>query len=306
MPLTLLDLPLEVLALIVRHVTPDHLPHVVYPNPNDLPNLRLTCREIHAIVTPEFGRVCVSRCKFILSEYSLRGLIALTLHPVLAPYLKTVSLGTHFLPSDFDDKSEVVNYYHKENGGFMEHIKNLSDMMQEMHSRRASQVEFLDKGRDVELLARALTNLRTRSLSVTLGLYDDVLYRPHLDNAHIRGYGYEEFHGPLLSDEDNWMWAHFSIYRDWEVDPTIPLRTILEASKVSNYALRSFDFDLGYDHSFPLHDFCGKGVIKNGSFHRRIRRILTTQMTLPRKWKLNPGVNLCLRWWAEPGSETSQ
>ncbi|KEQ58073.1 uncharacterized protein M437DRAFT_60237, partial [Aureobasidium melanogenum CBS 110374] len=50
-----------------------------------LPNLRLTCRTMHHLATPEFGRVCLSGCRSILFEYSLQGLIALTLHPILTP-----------------------------------------------------------------------------------------------------------------------------------------------------------------------------------------------------------------------------
>lgn len=144
-----------------------------------------------------------------------------------------------------------------------------------------------------------MRNLEARSLDVALGVYDDVCFRTgNLDqNAHTKGYGYDEFYGPLLSNEDNWEWAGFSIYRDWNVDPMTPLRTILEASKRSAYRVRFWDFDLCCDRSFPLSGSGNSEAIKDGSFHRRIRQILTTQTTLPRKWTLNPGVDFSLRWW---------
>lgn len=74
-----------------------------------------------------------------------------------------------------------------------------------------------------------------------------------------------------------------------------PLETCLEASKCSAYLIHRWDFDLCYDRSFPLSGSNSSEAIRDGSFHRRIRQILTTQTTLTRKWTLNPGIDLSLR-----------
>ena len=83
----------------------------------------------------------------MLSEYSLQGMVALTSHPVLAPYLKIVSLGTHFLPLNYDHLAKgIVQDLESGTESFMENVKHLSDMMQEMHSKRSKQLGFLKEG----------------------------------------------------------------------------------------------------------------------------------------------------------------
>jgi hypothetical protein len=70
-PSTFGGLPTELKKLIVHHA-----------EDSCLANLRLTDKELNAITTKLFGeRVLVER-RFILSEYSLQGLVDLTAHPV--------------------------------------------------------------------------------------------------------------------------------------------------------------------------------------------------------------------------------
>jgi hypothetical protein len=77
-------LPLEVWGMIAAAADPD-----------DLANLRLTSKDLCAAATRPFGLSHLAHRRFIVSPYSLQGLVQLTAHPVLAPCMKSISLGTY-------------------------------------------------------------------------------------------------------------------------------------------------------------------------------------------------------------------
>lgn len=70
-PPTFSDLPTELKKLVVHHA-----------EDSCLANLRLTNKELNAITTKPFGERLLVERRFMLSEYSLQGLVDLTAHPV--------------------------------------------------------------------------------------------------------------------------------------------------------------------------------------------------------------------------------
>lgn len=66
------NLPIELEKIVVYHA-----------EDSCLPNLRLTNKELNAIVTKPFGERLLAERRFMLSEYSLQGLVDLTAHAVL-------------------------------------------------------------------------------------------------------------------------------------------------------------------------------------------------------------------------------
>ncbi|KEQ62710.1 uncharacterized protein M437DRAFT_25646, partial [Aureobasidium melanogenum CBS 110374] len=50
--------------------------------PEDLPNFRLTCKTLANISAKHFGEKRLAHRRFILTEYSLKGLVDMTAHPV--------------------------------------------------------------------------------------------------------------------------------------------------------------------------------------------------------------------------------
>lgn len=72
---TFTGLPAELKRLIVHNSDDD-----------SLPNLRLTCKELNEIASKPFGERCLAERCFMMSDYSLQGLVDLTAHPVFGKY----------------------------------------------------------------------------------------------------------------------------------------------------------------------------------------------------------------------------
>lgn len=71
-------LPTELKKLIVHHA-----------EDSCLANLRLANKELNALATKPFGERMLAERRFMLSEYSLQGLVDLTAHPVFGKRSET-------------------------------------------------------------------------------------------------------------------------------------------------------------------------------------------------------------------------
>lgn len=69
------NLPIELKNLVVNHA-----------EDSCLPNLRLINKELNAIATKPFGERLLAERRFMLSKYSLQGLVDLTAHPDLGKW----------------------------------------------------------------------------------------------------------------------------------------------------------------------------------------------------------------------------
>ncbi|KAG9583415.1 hypothetical protein KCU77_g10453, partial [Aureobasidium melanogenum] len=56
----------------------------------DLPNFRLTCKTLANISAKHFGEKRLAHRRFIFTEYSIRGLVDMTAHPVFGPRVKSI------------------------------------------------------------------------------------------------------------------------------------------------------------------------------------------------------------------------
>ncbi|THZ82185.1 hypothetical protein D6C83_09511, partial [Aureobasidium pullulans] len=116
---------------------------------DDLPALRLTCKGLCVIFSEPFARAYLEDISLIFSEYSLAALLKLTAHPVLGRQLRRLTFGTHYL-------------------------QYKPDMPGEFQTRAEALEKFVKSGAHVDMLSRALKNLKDRELDVTLGLHDDL------------------------------------------------------------------------------------------------------------------------------------
>ncbi|THX02604.1 hypothetical protein D6D13_08211 [Aureobasidium pullulans] len=116
---------------------------------DDLPALRLTCKGLCVIFSEPFARAYLEDISLIFSEYSLAALLKLTAHPVLGRQLRRLTFGTHYLQYKYD-------------------------MPGEFQTRAEALEKFVKSGAHVDMLSRALKNLKDRELDVTLGLHDDL------------------------------------------------------------------------------------------------------------------------------------
>jgi hypothetical protein len=79
-PLTLIDLPTEILVEIFRD------------RDQDLASLRLTCKQLCNAVTRRFGIVNFTERSHVVTPYSIRALIEITEHPEFGKYVESVSI----------------------------------------------------------------------------------------------------------------------------------------------------------------------------------------------------------------------
>ncbi|THW40080.1 hypothetical protein D6D21_07009 [Aureobasidium pullulans] len=167
-------------------------------NSNDLANSRLTNKTIYNAATRPFGLARLTNRRFIISPFSLKGLVELTAHPVLGRCLKSVSVSTYRIsmkyrgcPEGSDDKQYDA-----------------------AHHASATQSRFEKADLHIQLLIEALTNLKAHGVRVVLGLFDDVVEDrfprsgdpPRRDgrldgrlvrHVHCRAYGFGELYVDL-------------------------------------------------------------------------------------------------------------
>ncbi|TIA17414.1 hypothetical protein D6C81_05594 [Aureobasidium pullulans] len=167
-------------------------------NSNDLANLRMTNKTMNNAATRQFGLARLTNRRFIISPFSLKGLVELTAHPVLGRCLKSVSVGTYRISAEFrgcPEGSEDTQY-------------------DAAHHAAVTQSRFEKADLHIQLLIEALTNLKAHGNRVVLGLFDDVVEDRFLRSenpprrngrldghlvrhVHRRAYGFGELYGNL-------------------------------------------------------------------------------------------------------------
>lgn len=145
---------------------------------NDLASLRLVSKQWCDITTKLFGIAKLRHPRFIISPYSLQGLVDLTAHPVLGPCVQSIEIGTHRMKKYF---------------------VNTQPRLEASRANVAAltQFPFEATGLHTVLLTKALANLHRHGVVPTIGLFEDVVCAEPGDESLRRGYGFDELYGPV-------------------------------------------------------------------------------------------------------------
>ncbi|KAG9947136.1 hypothetical protein KCU85_g6031, partial [Aureobasidium melanogenum] len=168
-----LTLPDELLIKISDNVAPE-----------DLPNFRLTCKTLANISAKHFGEKRLAHRRFILTEYSLKGLVDMTAHPVFGPCVKSIMFGTHWLTKDLNVLMDAL----KENK-ITENAEAMN-ILRLYNERRVERAKFYCLS-FYQLLSGIIANLERRGSKVTLGVFDDIQSGFRKKVRHVRGYGFD-------------------------------------------------------------------------------------------------------------------
>lgn len=173
---------------------------------SDLPNLRLSNKELNGIAIKPFGERCLAECRFLLSRHSLQGLVELTAHPILGKSAE-VDSGVHranFLKGPCVQKVPFNTY------SFTTRLHEWPGTKGKIMSKAECQTKWtriqslsdqtmmLFSSRDIfNLLGQAISNLKKHTHKVTFGVYDDVLNRGTAREILRKGYGLDKFWGNI-------------------------------------------------------------------------------------------------------------
>ncbi|KAH0362447.1 hypothetical protein KCU65_g8036, partial [Aureobasidium melanogenum] len=161
------SLPPEIILLIAAAVDPD-----------DLASLRLVSKQWHDISTKLFGLAELRHPRFIISPYSLQGLVDLTAHPVLGPCVQSIEIGTYRMKKYFVNTQPRLE-------------------ASQANTAALTQFPFEVTGLHVVLLTKALANLHRHGIVPTIGLFEDVVAAGPGEKCLRRGYGYDELYGSV-------------------------------------------------------------------------------------------------------------
>ncbi|THY47259.1 hypothetical protein D6C98_07165 [Aureobasidium pullulans] len=155
-------LPNEILGTIVHHC-----------DDGDLGNLRLSCKTLGTAATQPFGRRCLAERRFVFAEYSMQGLVDLTVHPVFSPCVRSLSFGICRL--------EMPKYEPASTDASRQKLSELVDKNN----------DFVHSGTHMLMLVQALQNLKAHgNLQVSLGIFDDT-NKHHYGEPLYKGYGHD-------------------------------------------------------------------------------------------------------------------
>ncbi|KAH0150151.1 hypothetical protein KCU67_g10781, partial [Aureobasidium melanogenum] len=144
----------------------------------DLASLRLVSKQWCDISTKPFGIAKLRHPRFIVSPYSLQGLVDLTAHPILGPCVQSIEIGTYRM------KKYFVNTQPRREAS-------------QANIAALTQFPFEVTGLHTILLAKALANLKRHGVVPTIGLFEDVVCAGPGDKSLRRGYGYDELYGSV-------------------------------------------------------------------------------------------------------------
>ncbi|KAG9952550.1 hypothetical protein KCU85_g1865, partial [Aureobasidium melanogenum] len=161
------SLPPEVILLIAAIVDPD-----------DLASLRLVSKQWHDISTKLFGLAKLQYPRFIISPYSLQGLVDLAAHPVLGPCVRTIEIGTYRMKKYFVNTQPRLE-------------------ASQANTAALTQFPFGVTGLHIVLLTKALANLNKHGVVPMIGLFEDVVCGGPGETSLRRGYGYDELYGSV-------------------------------------------------------------------------------------------------------------
>lgn len=109
----------------------------------DFNNLRLSCKQVENLLFPYWANCFFTIRQFMISDFSLNALLAISRHPVLSTYLSHLAIGLD------DPGAETVRSLE---------VTKLDDLVS-YHSERSSQQRLLYSGEAVHLLSTAFANL---------------------------------------------------------------------------------------------------------------------------------------------------
>lgn len=237
-PPTFGGLPTELKKLIVHHA-----------EDSCLASLRLTNKELNAITTKPFGERLLVERRFMLSEYSLQGLVDLTAHPVFGkcfeticrvirtrsdccqgPCVRKVLLNTHsFGPSIKNWRNTKGKKMPKaKRGALWRRIVSID--------KDFSDKAIIDK--KLNLMKHALSNLNEHGNRVTLGVHDDVI---HVAGRRLlrKAFGFDKLWGEIspLTDLTSEQWLPVS---------EIPFMALRAAMSMSGFPDSPLELDLTF------------------------------------------------------------
>jgi hypothetical protein len=206
------------------------LPDELLPNisdnvaPEDLPNFRLTCKTLANIAAQHFGEKRLAHRRFIFTEYSLKGLVDMTAHPVFGPCVRSIMFGTDRTTNQLEVLTSTLE---------SRNITDYTDMIRvlQLYRERWDQRSTFLASQDLSrLLVAALINLSWHRTSVSLGIFNDVRSE-YRNGGFISGYGsFREYSGLPFR---RFMTSN---------EPT--LGSIRSACTITNFRPKFLEFDL--------------------------------------------------------------
>jgi hypothetical protein len=209
-----LTLPDELLTNIADQVPPE-----------DLPNFRLACKTLANIAAKHFGEKRLAHRRFIFTEYSLKGLIDMTAHPVIGPCIKSIMFGTDRLTNQLEVLTAALELHR---------ITNPARAMRILQSYRERWIEktmFTRSPYLSRMLVTSLTNLSGYRTNVSLGIFNNDREKRSYKEVLTYGYGSSREFGDL-------PFAKFLTFN------LFTLGTIRSACEEANFRPEFFEFDL--------------------------------------------------------------
>ncbi|KAG9701277.1 hypothetical protein KCV03_g8464, partial [Aureobasidium melanogenum] len=207
-----LSLPDELLTNISDNVAP-----------GDLPNFRLACKTLANIATKHFGAKRLAHRRFILTEYSLKGLVDMTAHPVFGPCVKSIMFGTDRTTNQLEVLMDAL-----ESRKVTDHTEKVRVL--QLYRERWDQRSAFLRSSAFGMLVDAIRNISSYGTSVSLGIFNDVR-NEYRNERFMPGYGsFREYEGlPFLKV----LSLHASMFR-----------AIRMACRIANFRPQLLELDL--------------------------------------------------------------
>jgi hypothetical protein len=142
------------------------------------------------IAAKKFVEKRLAHRRFLFTEYSLKGLVDMTAHPVFGPCIKSIMFGTDRLTDQLGVLMTAL-----ESHGITDPAKSM-EILQIYRERSAEQSKFLESRHLSRLLVVALSSLSSHGTSVSLGIFNDIRkYRRK--EVLMHGYGFSCEYGNL-------------------------------------------------------------------------------------------------------------
>jgi hypothetical protein len=209
-----LTLPDELLTNIVDNVTSE-----------DLPNFRLTCKTLANIAAKLFGEKRLAHRRFIFTDYSLKGLVDMTAHPVFGPCIKSIMFGTDRLTNQLE-----VLMASLKSKKITDHTEAMR-ILQSYHERWVKLSKFTESPDLSRMLVTSLTNLSGYGTNVSLGIFNNDRRKRYYREVLTYGYGSSR-------EFDDLPFAKFLTHN------RLTLGTIRSACADANFHPEFFEFDL--------------------------------------------------------------
>jgi hypothetical protein len=231
-----LTLPDELLTNIADNVAPE-----------DLPNFRLTCKTLANIAAKPFGEKRLAHRRFIFTEYSLKGLVDMTAHPVFGPCIKSIMFSTDRPTNELDVLMDALVSHN-----ITDHTKGMR-VLRMYRERWDERSKFLDSTLFARMLVDAFRRLPSYSTSVSLGIINEVK-KHRRKEVLTQGYG--------TSRELSGL--HFARFKTAN---TYTFRLIRAACRFVHFRPSFYDFDLsGQGHCGGTTNAMKELLLTNGQF----------------------------------------